>query len=224
MRNYFQVFAAATRVLIEPGGTPFYSSLYSFGVDEFQVANDQANQIAQMKTFYPDPPNKLTFDSPFGLQKVYICLDKDNLMSLLTGPIRVGDIIYQYFIGTFDGTDGHFIDQTGNTQFRVLVNPKTSPRYTGWTDAAGDKRQPAPSDKGQKGTPVNQALSLAQTIADVVSLLARYPNTQFLIRQGMDLLVALAKVGSKGTITKDLLDRINAFFAAVANFEKTIRL
>jgi hypothetical protein len=40
----------------------------------------------------------------------------------------------------------------------------------------------------------------------------------------MDLLVALAKVGSKGTITKDLLDRINAFFAAVANFEKTIRL
>ncbi len=68
---------------------------------------------------------------------MYFLLDKDSLM-----------VIYQTFAANFVS------DAVANQPpfYPVLVNPQTSPKYTGWKDPLGIRRKPPPSDKkGPRG-------------------------------------------------------------------------
>lgn len=67
---------------------------------------------------------------------IYFLLDQASFM-----------VIAQAFVSSF------VADAVANQPpfFPMLVNPKKSPRYTGFTDAAGVKVEPPPSDKSSKG-------------------------------------------------------------------------
>lgn len=73
---------------------------------------------------------EFTYD--FEARTVYILLDKESLWVILVA--FQGSIVADAFTNT-------------PTFFPMLVNPKQSPRYTGWKDPAGVKRAAAPSDK-----------------------------------------------------------------------------
>jgi hypothetical protein len=68
---------------------------------------------------------------------IYFTLDKSSFM-----------VIAKQFAGQFV-LDAYF---NHPPLFSVLANPEKSPRYTGWTDSDGVKRQPAPTDKTSKGS------------------------------------------------------------------------
>jgi len=68
---------------------------------------------------------------------MYFVLDKDSLMVTIKAfaSVFVSDVVANQ-----------------PPAFPILVNPKTSPRYTGWKDPAGVTRKPPPSDKkGDEG-------------------------------------------------------------------------
>jgi hypothetical protein len=110
---------------------------YAIGSDvkdlesEIQIQNDLfKNSLPAnwtMTAEYPNPAYKL-----------YFVIDKDAQL-----------VTYKAFAATFVSDA---VANAPKTYFPMLVNPAKTPRRTGWTDPAGIKRKPTPSDKGIKPT------------------------------------------------------------------------
>jgi hypothetical protein len=66
----------------------------------------------------------------------YVLYDKPSVLQMLNWQ---GNGLYFYA----NSVGVELADQT----LPMLVNPKTSPRYTGWKDAAGEVHKPTPSEK-----------------------------------------------------------------------------
>ncbi len=156
MRNYFKTRAMQWRAFIfddlhNPAGDfPVY------GIGQNDVELKQQVDIKNNAIATSLPANwtaEFTYDrSAFDL---FFLLDKDAFM-----------VIAHAF-------DENFVSDAVANQppfYPVLVNPKTSPRYTGWKDPDGVTRKAAPSDKkGARGD-----FSGAQGLIDFVNNLPAY--------------------------------------------------
>jgi hypothetical protein len=153
MRDYFQVFAMPWVAQIgEIGMGGYYTGLYVFG----QSAEEVSTRVAATNEIIVglNPATTVYFSYPIDLQKVYIPLDKSNLMQALRHDLATA--IYFNSVGAFNSVGDDYptyaLTNPETACFRVSVNPKQSLRYTGWKDSAGVSRKPAPTDKkGAKG-------------------------------------------------------------------------
>jgi hypothetical protein len=140
--------------------------MYAIGWDvkdlesEIGLANDSfKNSLPANWSISPKYPNPS--------MKLYFVMDKDALMVTFKGfaAIYVADAVAN----------------APKTAFPMLVNPAKTPRRTGWTDPAGKKRKPTPSDKGIKPTlseagifdPLFVEFPVDQFVKDLETLAAR---------------------------------------------------
>ncbi len=72
----------------------------------------------------------------------YVLIDKNTIITALQGGDIFNDLyFYVYAVEAITGTQA----------WPMLINPKRSPRYTGWTDPDGYRHLAPPSDRKKKG-------------------------------------------------------------------------
>jgi hypothetical protein len=127
---------------------------------------------------------------------VYILMDKDALM-----------VILQAFAPSFVS------DAVANQPpfFPMLVNPKETPRKTGWTDPAGVKRSPPPSEKKLtlEEADFSGVPGLLEAIAALPELAAQLTKQGKLRDAGIVLYAYNQVINNNWTITEaiDYLDK-----------------
>jgi hypothetical protein len=134
MRNYFRYFFRDVHGTINDGGGLFPWD--SFGYGASQEAVDASVQFQIDDTIKNLPPGWTLEDVKIDDTKtVFFLLDAANFNLLVTGIPN-----YFYDIGT-----------KNLPYYKGLSQITDTPRYTGWKDEAGVKREPPPTDfKGAK--------------------------------------------------------------------------
>jgi hypothetical protein len=103
-----------------------------------------------------NPGNDVEWTYPTDPIDAYILFDKPSVLQMLNWQ---GNGLYFYALSV--GIDLPL------QNLPMLVNPKQSPRYTGWKDSSGEVHKPTPSDK--KTTEAD--FSGAQTLLDALEAL-----------------------------------------------------
>src|SRR5258708_2130863 len=133
MRNYFSTRGMQWRCFLFDDTHNPQGDFPVCGIGRDDVDLQSEIQIANAAIVSGLPPlwtAEFTYDRE--PMTMFFLLDKDSFMVTAKG-----------FASTFVS------DAVANSPpaFPILVNPKTSPRYTGWKDPAGVARRGAPSDK-----------------------------------------------------------------------------
>jgi hypothetical protein len=126
--------------------------VYQIGRNDVDLQSQVQIQNAAIAA--SQPPNwTVEFTYDFEPRTVYILLDKESLFKFFIAfqPTLVADA---------------FLNSP--PFFPMLVNPETSPRYTGWKDPAGVERKPAPSDQKLKKGDFSGAAGLVQALEGLV--------------------------------------------------------
>jgi hypothetical protein len=127
LRNYF--FTKEIVYHATYSGGDF--QVFALGGDDEDLAEQIAITNANLVNSIPD----VVFDYPGPAHTVYWLLDKKN------------------FLRIWKDLQDFFVTQTllaSPPLYDVLINPKQSPRYTGWKDVDNVRRDPAPSDKRKR--------------------------------------------------------------------------
>ena len=159
MRNYVSFFVLEW-TQIQSGPPPTPSAQWAVGADE----DDLWIVVKNLNQGFLDgtDPNG-TFEYPNDPQQAYLLLDKNTLLNLFQGPDKTNSP------AAFMLWDSIIAPSQGRIQFFRTI--PDSPRDTGWTDDAGVKRNPPPSEKPGKQTANVKFASLAALIGTLWGIL-----------------------------------------------------
>jgi hypothetical protein len=129
---------------------------------------------------------------------IYFLLDKE---SVLNDPFGFITVLSQYYV------QDAIINQPPVSP--ILVNPPTTPRKTGWTDPAGVKRKPPPSETPDKADYSGAAALVKNFLTLCANLIAQIKATvkNKLVRDREVSIVTFARdnvTAGKWTITRAL--------------------
>ena len=158
MRNFILAYGMTWYYSIDQAPNPiFYGSSTVLGGSKNEVSSSVAAVNATVAA--GNPLATVTPSYPFKIQKLYVMLDRANVLSLLR-TAAFGGGLYDAALGYWQNNDPNpptFIP-TGKENnifggyLEMIPDPKVSPRYSGWKDSAGVTRKPPPSDaKGAAG-------------------------------------------------------------------------
>jgi len=149
LRNTIQSFWRKWIQTTDDGvNPPFDQFVYEVGASLEELANRIAIQEQLIRDSLP-PGWTATFSYPLDPITTYLCLDKNTVMAMFKA------------LPTYYYANGVEYDPTIPISQQAIRFVYESPRKTGWTDTAGVKRDPAPTDKGEKSD-----FSGAQTLVD----------------------------------------------------------
>jgi len=108
--------------------------LAAWGKDDDDLVNQKDNVINLFNI--ANPGNDVEWTYPTDPVTAFILYDKPSVLQTLNWQ---GNGLYYYALSV--GVPLELQNMP------MIVNPKQSPRYTGWKDAAGEVHKPPPSDK-----------------------------------------------------------------------------
>ena len=135
MRNYISIFVVRWIQHVYSGGVEIYSGpATAAGADRDDLyTQTQAQDTFMMISLGGD---SFSDDFPNDPRQVFVCFDKETVMRMLQNVDHSGTSVAVYLWDAI----------TVEPSQQIIRNTLRSPRGSGWTDSAGVRRKPAPSE------------------------------------------------------------------------------
>jgi hypothetical protein len=139
LRNYISVWIIRWIQHVYSGGVEIYfGPATAAGKDRDDLyVQVQAQDVFMMNSLGGDGFGDEFPNEP---QQAYVCFDKETVMRMLQNVDRSGTSVAVYL------WDALSVEPSQ----QIIRNVLKTPRYDGWTDSAGVKRAPTPSDSKKK--------------------------------------------------------------------------
>lgn len=204
MRNYMSLFAIRWRQHVYLGGFEIYAG------DATAVGGDEDNLLEQVKMQDEFMMNAFGGDStsdefPNPAVQVFVCFDKETVLRMMQNVDRSGTSVAVYLWDAI----------TVEASQQIIRCTTESPRYTGWKDSAGVKRDAPPSDKGISSKTSGGGLKLQQValitlLSQMYAILITLPNPVPELKAVIKEILALIRSLSAGTATQLQIDKVLA--------------
>jgi len=195
MRNYIWTVWCAVHIESVPfPGT--YQDLHAIGQDEDDLNVDAERRRADVESQYP------VAYSPFSLTRaesipVYFFFDKFTFVNFIQQGLQ--EVMWGFAVAP---------TPPQVSLWKNVANPDESPRYTGWTDDAGEKHDPPPSDKGTGATKQLGNLTFLSILEIVLNRLEAHGRLYVDELSGIIAEIVLGKPWDSDLLTK-IIDYAN---------------